>query len=477
MHRKQQLLLLFITALVFRLIFLAVFRDTAIDNGRMLIHYDLANSLTETGHFYLDTAFFTKASLYMYHLKPQRNIDYYKLRALFPEPPSYDTNPDITDTWGYAALLGIVWKLTRFKSYLIIQILQVLIDCGATVLLYLILGSMFGFSRRVLVAAYTYALFPPAALMTVIANRDYYAAWCTILSLFLFIKGCKHPTRPWLFNLLAGISIAFFCWLRPFIILLPFAFGGWMLAYSDNSRFKRAFTTVLLMSIPILLLFILPFVYQFHKRYNTVNFLAGIGGHALWTGMGAFSQKYQFVRNDLSAFNRADQIGYQRENGGIYSPVYGNALAKDAVGVIKQDPGFYLAAMVRRYIRFSFARPLFPLSERDRVSFLETKLPLNKFVTLYPVYFVEKCVKRIISILFPLLAVLSLFLYPQQRASVVLLIALWQYIIITLLPLNIDDRVVTVHYFPVVVLSALSCAALCTRLRTLGHPGANVRPS
>jgi hypothetical protein len=340
MHGRKQILFLFITSLIFRLIFLALFRDTAIDNGRMLIHYDLANSWSETGHFYIDTSFCTKALMYMYYLKPHRNVDYYKLRELFPGSPAYDYNPDVTDTWGYAALLGILWKRTHFKSYLFIQVMQVLIDCGVTVLLYQILGSMFGFSRRVLVAAYAYALFPPAGLMTVIANREYYSAWCTILSLFIFFKGYKQPGRQWLFDLLAGVCNAFFCWFRPLIILLPLAFGGWILVCAENNRFKKSLTTVLRMSLPVILLFVLPLGYQFHKRYDTVNFLAGIGGHALWTGLGNFSQKYQFIRNDASAFDRAFQVGYERKNGGFYSPEYGNALTKEHSESLKRTRDF-----------------------------------------------------------------------------------------------------------------------------------------
>jgi hypothetical protein len=135
-----------------------------------------------------------------------------------------------------------------------------------------------------------------------------------------------------------------------------------------------------------------------------------------------------------------------------------------------------MASMVKRYVRFFFARPLFPLSQRGRVSFLETKLTLNEFVASYPVYFVEKSIRRIISIVFPLMAILSLFLYPQQRPSVFLLFALWQYIIIALLPLNIDDRVVTVHYFPVVILTVMSCAAIFAQLRGAVNPFGKERP-
>ncbi|MBD3422579.1 MAG: hypothetical protein GF398_20880 [Chitinivibrionales bacterium] len=458
--QKKPKSIVFTLALCMRVLYIAAFGDTYYLNvsGTMFPHYNMAANLADHGRLVTNELFIHAAEQHTYHGSPRRNIDYYKLEQRVQVPRQFNSNPHIEDTWGYAALLGLLWKVFPIKSYLFIQIFQALIDSYAAVLILQIVLWLFGGLSVALSASIAYAVFPPFAFFAILPIRDYFPAWGAIYSLYFFIRGVKSEKKlKWWLS--GGAAIALSCWFRPTLILLPCAYALWIALTQPHKRIGTTAMALVATAAPVMVLFWLPFVGQFYFRYGSLDFGGRISGMTLWIGLGKHSNKYHFEANDRAAYRRALLLGYP-EDAPMWTPQSQRLLRDDALRVIKADPLFYLNTVTKRYVRAFFTRPPFPLSEKFGISFEEADVKLRNFAITYPLFFAEKMVKILISILFPLVALFAFGLYRERWREILLLVGIWQYRIFLFLPFHLEDRYVMECYFPVVILAAVSLQAL-----------------
>lgn len=464
----------FLLALVIRILFCAFFRETFLDSGRMVPLYILASNIADHGRFCSDREFFDAFGYSIYIEPPLRNDDFYKVAGRIGRMPRCRDAPEITDTWGYAVLLGLFWKVIPVRTYIPMQLLQAVLDSFAALCIVLIATMLFRREKAAFWAGAAYACFPPFALLSVIASRDYYAAWGAIFSLYFFLRNVKDR-RSITGYLLCGVAIALFSWFRPTIFLLPAVFALSAVLLVKKRRIMNAVKSGLGTGIPVILFFALPFGWQYNNAYGTWNFTEGVQGGILWEGLGRFSSKYHFSCNDLDAYRRAVALGYP-EGAPSWVPAYSRILKKDAMNVIREDPFWYAGTVLKRYVRFFFARPPFPLSEFSNISYEETGLPLATFIFRHPVIAVEKAVKTAGAFLLPLLAVASLVLLRKERKKSLVLLLFWQYRILVSVGTHLEDRYVMECYFPVVALTALGLGTFFQK-RKSGCGGAGISPN
>ena len=460
---KKVALPVFLLALAVRLLFLIFYRDSFIDSGRMIPLYTMASTFADSGRFCSDREFIDLFGKTIHADPPvRRNFDFYRVVKSIGRTARCEQQAEITDTWGYAILLGMFWKVFPLKSYIYLQLVQLLLDCWATICIMSIVRQLFRNGTIAWWAGVAYACFPTFALLTVVASRDYYAAWGAVFSLDLVVRNIRGKRSLPLY-LLSGTVLALFSWFRPTIFLLPCMFTGAAILLVKEKHISNALKTAAGTGIPIVLLFILPFSLQYRAVYGTGNFTKGMNGGMLWEGLGRFSSKYHFVCNDRIAYQRAVELGYP-EGAPAWVPAYSALLKQDAVRIIKKDPLWYAGTVVRRYIRFFFARPLFPLSEHGQVSFRNSKKPLMVFFRQHPVIVLEKAVKTILAVLLPLLAVAALLLCRREWRPVAVLLMIWQYRILIGVGTHLEDRYVMECYFPVIILAVYSLLQLSPRI-------------
>ena len=465
MHRiKEATVPVFLLAFIVRLLFLIFFRDSFIDSGRMIPLATMASTFADSGRFCNDPEFIDLFGKTIDADPPvRRNLEFYRVEKSIGRTARCVQKAEITDAPGYAVLLGLFWKVFPVKSYIYLQLLQLLLDCGATICIMSIVRRLSGNGTIAWWAGVAYACFPTFALLTVVASRDYYASWGAVFSLDLFLRNVYAKRSPAGY-VLSGTVLALFSWFRPTVFLLPGVFTVATMLLVKRHRISDAVGAAIGTAVPVVLLFILPFGLQYHRAYGTGNFTKGMTGGMLWEGLGRFSDKYHFVCNDKIAYKRAVELGYP-DGAPAWVPAYSELLMRDALRVMKKDPLWYAGTVIRRYVRFFFARPLFPLSEHGQVSFRNNRKPLTVFIRRYPVIAFEKAVKTVAALLMPLLAVAALFLCRRAWRPVAVLIMVWQYRILVGVGTHLEDRYVMECYFPVVILTVWS---LHTLVHTIG---------
>jgi hypothetical protein len=138
--------MLFLCAFFLRALFLPLFADVYFDSGRMMSQYELASNIADGKGFVHNPSFMLNAP--HYNATNKRNTDFKLLQqSLSWDRDAATVSPEIDDVWGYAFLLGHIWKVTHDKSYLYIQVFQIVIDSIACVMIFASVVMLFH-SRR-----------------------------------------------------------------------------------------------------------------------------------------------------------------------------------------------------------------------------------------------------------------------------------------------------------------------------------------
>src|SRR2546422_3653038 len=136
----MRLLLLFLLALAVRLPILVTQHDAYLSGGITTALGLVARNLLEGRGLVETTGPYELRQLYDLQRDRGRLMD---IRD-FPDPPDQSTKPLIQRMPGYPALLAITWKLTGDRTYLPIQVVQVLISALLPLMLYSAGRRLFG---------------------------------------------------------------------------------------------------------------------------------------------------------------------------------------------------------------------------------------------------------------------------------------------------------------------------------------------
>jgi len=452
MNTSKLLLFLVLTAFVIRCVSYFAFSDSFYNTARLLPQFSVAHNIVEGNGVSIDQEFVNNAGKFIN--EKQRLVDFQELLSKFGTG-KLNYNPEITDTWGMAYLTAFFWKTTNSRSYLPIQILQIIIDSLTVLPIFWMTLLLFSRKEIALIATLCYMVFPSFLFLSTTLNRDYYSAWGIIWSTYFFVSWMMIHKNQWWRLLIAIVILSTALWFRPTILFVPTIWGLFYLIQQWNFKsFKTIVPIIVFMFGVEFLLFVLPFALQYHEKYNEYNFSSGLNGGAFWAGLGEFENKYHFVCNDDSVMARAVQLGYP-SNGILYTPEFSRLLKEDAMNIVRQDPMFFIGVLVKRYSYFFFARPPFGVSERSNIHFARMNLSIGDFIRQYPLEAIELAAKAFVAVLLPFCSLLLLWFRRKEWKPILFLLLLWQYPLIVHLPTHLENRYIVPHMFALII--ATSC--------------------
>jgi 4-amino-4-deoxy-L-arabinose transferase-like glycosyltransferase len=247
--------------------------------------------------------------------------------------------PEVAEPVGESVVLAGLWEITGDERFLPEQILRIVLDAFAALLVYRIAMRLFERRRVALLAGALYAAYPPIAHLTISLYSDFWAIDVTIAIVATYLEAVYSKHRwPWLIacGLITGVG----CYFRPNVLILPALLA---LALAPRCGLRRALRDGLAVTAMAALLLV-PWTIRnyndFHKFVPIRN-----AGFAMWEGMGEIPNDFGAVENEIvvnAEVHRADpKLVY-------LSPAWDAVLKHWTILAIEHHPLFYLELVARR---------------------------------------------------------------------------------------------------------------------------------
>jgi 4-amino-4-deoxy-L-arabinose transferase-like glycosyltransferase len=276
-------------------------------------------------------------------------LGYKYQRLIDPEDLDYsqaDRSPKFT-SWriempGVGLVLLGLWILTGIHRFIVIQILQVMLDTLAIMLVFWITLQLYRRPRAALLAAAGYALCVPIVLLIRAPLHDTWAVFATLGVVGLYVRSLySQRWLRWLVaeGLVAGVGL----WFRPMVIMTSLALGIATVAWRG---WREALVRIVL-PCSIALLVLSP--YSLWTTQEGHGFTpANVGfGQVLWEGLGQRQNDFGAFFDDYKTYQQVRAVRPDLE---FEMPAYDNYLRAKAVQAILDHPQFYLTLVGQRVI-------------------------------------------------------------------------------------------------------------------------------
>jgi hypothetical protein len=260
-------------------------------------------------------------------------VNYADLRA----PAQW--HPFIREVTGPGLVLAGVWAIAPSERFIYGQLLQIAIDLAMVLVVYRIAMLLFARRRAALIAAALYALCPPIARQTTIADPDIWGLYFTLTTLLLYLQAWRSPRRGrWL--IACGVAAGLGAYFRPNVLLLPLVFAIVLIGLPWRKRLRDAVAALAVAAVLLVPWTIRNWVI-FHRIIPT---RVGLGT-ALWEGLGEVHNNFGAVDNDLTTYY---EVNRTHPNLGFITPAYDEYLERRALHAIVREPLFYIKLVARR---------------------------------------------------------------------------------------------------------------------------------
>lgn len=357
-----QVLGLIILSTVLHYYYLVEFHSELMNTGRMITLYNIAANLVDDKGFFISYDFVREASRIVY--EKGKNLDYFMLEEIIDVSNKYN-KPRIVGGFGYSYLLYLFWIHTPEKSYIYVQIFQVIVDILIVLLIYRIgetINRGSGF-----IAGLLYLTSYPVLFFSVLPNKEIFTIWVTIIACYLFIRFLSTEANKYLLIISLLLSCGLFIRMSFFMVVAGFIL--FLFLYRGSGSAVRG---VFFFLIPFVVLFVIPAAIIHYEYMGSYNFMAIPSAWNLWAGLGEYPNEYGFVCSDEFVFEHLAEIGIKPEP----SLAMAVALRKEAMSVIIRDPMFYIYTVLRRCFDIFFYRGNvypFPVQRLYRIN--ECRLP------------------------------------------------------------------------------------------------------
>ena len=446
-HKNYSLFVILGVGLIIRLLMLSQLHHASFESGRMISQAEMARNLINGNGLKRNAAFMREVSTRQKDgTEEERLVDLEDVPL--PKEERWISRVS-TDTPGYAFLLAGSWKLFGKKRYIYVQVIQVLIDTFMIFLIFQIGNNFFNWQIGFLASCF-YALYLPQARFAVAANRDTWATFAVIISLYLLSRMIKNNhSKRWIYYILVGLVIGLFAWLRPTLTFIPIFIGG-ALFFKDG--IKECLLAVVASMFVVFITFLLPFMMINYRDFGRP--FVGCFGQALWEGMGHVGEnKYGFVLDDGKAYEWAKNHGCEYEYG---TPEYDDFLKKSAIKVIKQDPLFYWGTVIRRFPKAIFLTNQYGFPEMGYGEFKRrTGGGLKEFLLKHPFQFFYKAFRRVAEGLLAIIALIGFWISRKNWRQNLLLAVFPLYFIAVHVPLHVESRFILPGTPPYLIFAAV----------------------
>jgi len=357
----------------------------------------------------------------------------------YPKTGKYTTFP-AQDLPGYGYIIAYTsrWfggELTTKYAYAV----QLAAEFAAMMSLAACAGAMLGGRAALRFGIFYIFLFPfiwPLAFQPMRDIFNFAVSSFGVAAFFVYSRGKGNGSLLGAAALLVVSSLLL--WVAPrcyyFIFLLaPAAFFS-----ANKALASKAAFAALCVAVP-LAVFGVPYRSFNVAHYGTQD--TATIGRGLWEGMGiAGENKYGFKLDDSAMLPFLKELGH--ENVSYGSPEMNRLLGEHAIGVIKEDPGFYLKTILVRSIRM--ARNPLPMFYQQRNPRSESGLSRSEYIMRNPVDAAMGVAQNAWALaVFHLGLIFSaamVFAMRERRAEAAVFALPVYYLLATTLPLHFEAR-------------------------------------
>jgi len=257
------------------------------------------------------------------------------------------SNPDnLGHPPGYSILIATIYKAIN-QSYTTLQLIQILCDALAAVVLFLIIAELLPVSAAI-IAGLLAAFSPQFAWNSVLLLPDTLAVLPILLAVYCLTLAVKRPRLALI--IAAGALIGLSCWLRANAILLPLFLAA--LVFFLLERRKRLRYSMALVCGALLI--ILPLTIRNAVVFGHFIPLSLGAGQTFLEGIADYDRGKRFdlpntdlgiMNQEADAFNRPDYRGTLFGPDGIQRERM--RLAR-GLGMVRSRPFWFAGVMVRR---------------------------------------------------------------------------------------------------------------------------------
>lgn len=251
--------------------------------------------------------------------------------------------PEIVEPVGEAVVLAGLWEITGSERFLPDQLLRILLDSLASLLVYRIALDLFRRRRAALLAAGLYAIYPPVAWQTGSPYMDIWAVDFTIAILALQLHAARSPHR-WRWLIACGLLAGFGAYFRPFVLIVSAVLAAVLNA--GAGRREAAIRTVATTAVALALL--VPWTVRNYSEFHTFIPIRSGLGQTLWEGLGELNHNYDVTIEGGKPIEAVALVRRERPHLAVESPAWDRFLEHKAVQAISRHPLSYAKLLLYR---------------------------------------------------------------------------------------------------------------------------------
>lgn len=358
---------------------------------------------------------------------------------------------------GPVLILAALWKVTGDKSYIYMQVLQIVLDSLMVVLIWWISMRLFRDRRAALVAAALYALFLPIASFMRLPYYDPWAIFLTIAAFAQLLRVLDSPSIRRLAGLGAIIGVGLY--FHPTMALLPIAFALALLP----ARGWRFAARVAVVPLVVTAAFGAPWTIKNYVEHEKFIATRSTAGQVLWQGLGQLDNDFGAERDDNATERMVRRERPELRYGTIE---YDEFLRERAVEEIKEHPGFWAKLVAFRLADSTFLMQSSEWAGKSRTRFDERDGSIPSFVVSRPL---DAAIVGLSLLLEPFVFLLAmatvLLTWRRLRQEHLLLLAVPVGTMAAPILLDSDWRYLVPASFAYMILAGLGVSLLVDRVR------------
>ncbi len=396
---------------------LVVFIALIVNLGTFYTLYDVLPSYTSSSWNQIPSAY----SFYKYGTLSAVHEEIKEKTQIVIPLKIYSTSlkPTTNDTIGYAALVGILWKITGSLNLIDIQILQILLFCLMIFFIYQIFFLLFNnkyvafYGSLLLIASHQFIL------LNIIPARDIWGFYGGVIFSYILLKAFLLPQYSFKKIMLGSVFFSFCQFLRPNIFgqLLTLNIMFLLLVYLYKKDFlKQAIKIIGITLMVNILFFWVPFI-SFNK-FTYDRYFVGPLGHGLLSALGSVENPWNLKCDD----NVIAQYVNKTESATYFcgSPEYNDAGTKIFIRLCKENPSIYIKSIIKNMKDFFFY-----IIDKEKIEdrFLHFFEKINKTLLVNNKLLIIKCIELLGDFLkiFAIFGILLLYCNKKYISLIFLL--------------------------------------------------------
>ncbi|MBI2069781.1 MAG: glycosyltransferase family 39 protein [Elusimicrobia bacterium] len=344
MSSRRAIIFIFSLAFIVRAVVLLTARD--VDYG-----FSAGFKLAETARNFLEGRGLAWDARYLAALNEEafRENPLKPKLEVFEAVPPLEPSPESLESFrgrppGYSLVVAATWAMFGKKLFLYSQILFVLLDIAACLLIWWLTKELFG-PTMALAAGVLYALSLPHATLSIFPGHDAINAFPVAACLAFFWMGLKR--NSWPLYVASGIAAGAGSWIRQEPYLMPVVLA---IALAVTGRFKEALRYLVLAQAAAFLT-VAPWGLRNADMFGKFQIVSPAYAHNLLQGLLESDNPWGIKCDDqwVKAFVRSKGVDAL-----YHTPEFNKVCMDEFLRLLELEPLFYVKRIVKRSITSLF---------------------------------------------------------------------------------------------------------------------------